>query len=47
MTNKVIKILGIVSMIGTAGFTILSEFVRDKKINEEIAKQVAKAMAKN
>ena len=47
MTNKVIKILGIVSTIGLAGFTVLNEFVRDKKINEEIAKEVAKALAKN
>lgn len=47
MTSKVLKILSIVATVGLAGATVLNEVVRDKKINEQIAKEVAKALAKN
>lgn len=45
MSSKLVKGLGLIGMIGLAGFTFLNEFVRDKKIHEEIVKEVAKAVA--
>ena len=45
MTSKTLRAVSILVTLGLAVTTVLNEVVRDKKIQEEIVKEVAKAVA--
>lgn len=46
MNSKVIKILGVLIAIGSAGFSVASSFLEDKKLDMKINEKVAEAVAK-
>ena len=47
MSNKVIKILSIVTTMVGVAVTLLSDYVQDKKLNSIVAEKVANAVAKS
>lgn len=46
MSNKVIKILSIVTTVAGIAVTLVSEFVANKKLDNLVAEKVADAVAK-
>lgn len=45
MNDKVIKVIGVVAMVGGAAASLASNWVNDKKLDNKISEAVAKAVS--